>query len=80
MMLTEEEKRKKKMKKFILTLYTLLFCMFFCFCQQQPKRQKTPTGFEQPEIKPKEYWSFYKEPINLQDSDIVKKIHALDCY
>lgn len=77
-MISVEEKRKRKMKKFILSIFSILFCFCLSYCQH--KQPKTSTGFQMPDIKPEEYWSYYREPVNLQDSSIVEKIHALDCY
>lgn len=73
-----EVREKKKMKKIILTLHIL--CLFFCFTYCQNNRIKTHTGFLQPEVNPSLYLKPGKEKVNLQDSDIVQKIHALDCY
>ena len=66
------------MKKLFLTLYILLCGLCLTYCQYNGNR--TPTGFIQPEVNPALYQNHDKEKINLQDSDIVKKIHALDCY
>ncbi len=66
------------MKKLFLTLYILLCGLCLTYCQHNGNR--TPTGFIQPEVNPALYQNHDKEKINLQDSDIVKKIHALDCY
>ena len=66
------------MKKLFLTLYILLCGLCLTYCQHNGNR--TPTGFIQPEVNPALYQNHDKEKINLQDTDIVKKIHALDCY
>ena len=74
-----KEKTNKKMKKFLLTINILICCIFFTYCQHAVTN-RTPTGFISPAVKPLEYGSLVKEKIDLQDSDIVSKIHALDCY
>lgn len=66
------------MKKVFLTLYILLCGFCFTFCQHNGTR--TPTGFVQTVVNPALYQNHDKEKIDLQDSAIVKKIHALDCY
>lgn len=71
-------KRKKKMKKIILTIQLLVFSLCLSFCQHNST--KTKTGFQLPEVKPSQYRNADKPEVDLQDSIIVSKIHALDCY
>lgn len=70
--------QKKKMKKLFLTLSILICGLCFTFCQN--KQNKTPTGFIQPEVNPSLYQNKNEEKVDLQDTAIIKKIHALDCY
>lgn len=70
--------QKRKMKKLFLTLNIILCGLCFTFCQNS--RTKTPTGFIRPEVNPALYKNHDNEKIDLQDTAIVKKIHALDCY
>lgn len=73
------ETKKKKMKKFLITINILIGCVCFTFCQHNTTN-RTPTGFISPAIKPLEYTTINKEKIDLQDTTIIRKIHALDCY
>lgn len=65
------------MKKLFLTLNIILCSLCFTFCQNS---NKTRTGFIQPEINPALYQNHDNVKIDLQDSNIQQKIHALDCY
>lgn len=67
------------MKKFLLTINILIFCICLTFCQHTTTN-RTPTGFVSPAVKPLEYESYAKEKVDLQDTNIIRKIHALDCY
>lgn len=78
MMETDLKNQKKKMKKVFLTL-NILFCTI-CFTYCQHNKNKTPTGFIPPVANPALYQNHDNVKIDLQDTDIVKKIHALDCY
>jgi CubicO group peptidase (beta-lactamase class C family) len=76
-----KETRKKKMKKFFITINILFCCICLSFCQHNTTTiNKTPTGFISPALKPLEYTAVAREKIDLQDSEMVRKIHALDCY
>lgn len=67
------------MKQFILTIYLLMAGLCCTFCQHGSSK-RTPTGFVPPEVKPAVYASYDKEAVDMQDSDVVEKIHQLDCY
>ena len=64
------------MKKSLLTILTIC-CFCLTFCQHNNANRN---GFIPAEIKPHEYESYNKETVDLQDTDIIKKIHELDCY
>jgi CubicO group peptidase (beta-lactamase class C family) len=78
--MSEEELKyqKKRMKKFFFTFIILIAGLCLSYCQH--KGNRTPTGFLQPEVNPALYKNHDNENIDLQDSVIVRKIHALDCY
>ncbi|HNM31155.1 MAG TPA: serine hydrolase domain-containing protein [Chitinophagales bacterium] len=67
------------MKRIVLTLPLLLCTLCFTYCQHSNTNNRTPNGFIQPEINPALYQNHTKN-ISLQDSDVVRKIHELDCY
>jgi CubicO group peptidase (beta-lactamase class C family) len=79
MCITESGKGRKKMKRFILTIQLILLSLFLSYCQHK-NSNKTPNGFVLPEVKPAQYGVYEKPEVDIQDSDIVHKIHALDCY
>ncbi|HNI33722.1 MAG TPA: serine hydrolase domain-containing protein, partial [Chitinophagales bacterium] len=66
------------MKRVLITLHIMVSVVFFTYCQQHSN--KTSTGFIQPEVNPALYRNKDNEKINKQDTDIIQKIHALDCY
>jgi CubicO group peptidase (beta-lactamase class C family) len=74
-----KDTKKNKMKKFLLTINILLFCICFTFCQHNTNN-RTPTGFISPAVKPIEYTTNTKEKVDLQDTAIIGKIHSLDCF
>lgn len=67
------------MKRVMLTLPLLLCAFCFTYCQHSNKNNRTLNGFVQPEVNPALY-QIHSPKISLQDSDIVRKIHELDCY
>ena len=69
----------KRMKKIILTINILLLFSLFTFCQHN-NHNRTTSGFVQPEINAALYQNKGNKKINIHDSEIVQKIHELDCY
>ena len=69
----------KRMKKIILTINILLLFSLFTFCQHN-NYNRTTSGFVQPEINAALYQNNGNKKINIHDSEIVQKIHELDCY
>lgn len=78
MLAPDLKNQKKKMKKFFLTLNVWICCILFTYCQH--KQNEIKTGFVQPAINPALYQTINREKVDLQDPEIVDKIHALDCY
>ena len=74
----EHPKQEKRMKRIVLTSCIILSSFFFTFCQHN--NAPVHTGFKQPLVNPSLYENHNKDKVDLQDSDIIKKIHALDCY
>ncbi|MDB5227101.1 MAG: beta-lactamase [Bacteroidota bacterium] len=65
------------MKKSLLTISALLCCFCLTFC----KHNSTGfANFAKPDLTPEAYETFDKQKINLQDPQIISKIHDLDCY
>lgn len=73
-----DERAIKKMKRFVLTIIALCFILCFSFCQNNETHKRKE--FKQPEINPSLYQNKSKVKIDLQDTDILRKIHQLDCY
>ncbi len=80
MILKTDLRKLIKMKKRFFLLFTILFCgIYLTYCQH--KTSKEPgSHFTQPTINPAFYQLKNKHKIDLQDTDIQHKIHALDCY
>lgn len=69
---------KAKMKKSLLTISIILCTVLLTYCKHNSTTSST--GFVSPAIKPAEYVCYDKACVNLQDTSIQQKIHALDCY
>lgn len=78
MLVALTKKQVRMMKRVLITLHIMVSVVFFTYCQQHSN--KTSTGFIQPEVNPALYRNKDNEKINKQDTDIIQKIHALDCY
>lgn len=70
-------KLPKKMRKLFLTSTIILISFCFTFCKHNSS--ETAERFKQPAVNPALYQSRHPK-IDLQDSIVVQKIHALDCY
>ncbi len=67
------------MIKRILLVWNSLFCfVLLTYCQQDVN--KPHHGFQQPLVNPAYYQNKKTPKVDLQDSDILQKIHQLDCY
>lgn len=66
------------MKKSLLTFSIIISSIFLTYCHHNNK--SSATGFVSPDINPVEYTRYDKPVVNLQDTAIQEKIHALDCY
>lgn len=73
-----EEREIKKMKKVVLTIIALCFVLCICFCQNSENSNRKI--FKQPTVNPSLYQNKNSEKIDLQDTDILRKIHQLDCF
>lgn len=75
----QRHQRFKKMKQYSITICILFGCFLLTFCQH-PSSGHHRSDYVLPEVKPAQYVQYKKQAVDLQDSDIVRKIHALDCY